>query len=188
MSQEYITKTNAKKIYKLSDEILSTFTPIVKQNPHRRSMKMTLYKLDDILEFVSSRKGISVDKAKDMISEYETKVNEREEKKNAKVERRRTELTNALRNVHLEIREDSKLCRGYISGTIKDKSLEWIVHRMCQMKFLFEYADIKKCFPEAHENLGYFYSDEELFEEAEEIALSKVGGYPEVFPWLRNKS
>jgi hypothetical protein len=55
---------------------------------------------------------------------------------------------------------------------------EGYVIRICQIKYLFEYCDIKRKLDINH--------DEETFEMAENYVLSKIGNkYPSIFPWLR---
>ena len=82
----------------------------------------------------------------------------------------------------MELCSDSKLCEGYIDGTIKDWTVEKIAERMCQMKYLFDYAGMEYQ-KEEFEN-GYF-PDMTVFEQAEDSALRKIGGYPKKWPWLK---
>lgn len=103
-------------------------------------------------------------------------------------EQRKQELVDALAEYKLSLRADSKLCQGYINGTITDRSVDEIVHRMCQMHFLFNYADMDNCLDRAYElhnaerNDGCF-SDFSVFERAERLALKKRP-YPSSWPWL----
>ena len=94
-------------------------------------------------------------------------------------------LKNALELAGLELRQDSKLCEKYINNG--DGEIEFIVQRMCQMKFLFEYCDmrnvLKKVEQEHVEILeeGYF-PDCSVFVEAEDRVL-ETNNYPDIFPW-----
>lgn len=89
----------------------------------------------------------------------------------------------------LTLRNDSKLCTGYINGTIKDLTCKQIAVRMCQMKYLYDYCHMNDCCEEAYESqqeeyrAGYL-PDCTVFEQAELIALHKYGNYPNVWPWL----
>lgn len=56
---------------------------------------------------------------------------------------RKKELENKLKSRGLEIRTDSALCTKYIEGTT-DLNVDFIVERMCQMKYLFEYCNMKE--------------------------------------------
>jgi len=107
--------------------------------------------------------------------------------------KRRTALIKALGECGLELRNDSELCSGYIDGTIED-SLEWVVKRMCQVKYLYEYCNIKAYFNEAGQSVREEYREMHepipkgaVFEEAERLALKKYnkGRYPEKFPWMK---
>jgi hypothetical protein len=112
-------------------------------------------------------------------------------KKEEKCLKRKVLLTKALTKAGLELREDSKLCKKYISGEIKENKNN-IVERMCQMRYLFEYCNMNECKEEAYNNqieifnAGYF-PDCSVFEEAEFIALDKYsnGKYPKIFPWMK---
>lgn len=64
---------------------------------------------------------------------------------------------------------------------------------MCQMKYLFEYCDMKKAFElakvEQREDFCYGYiPNEPLFDLAERIALKNKnnGEYPIIWPWMIN--
>lgn len=120
----------------------------------------------------------------------EQKYQEAEEYYN-KVQRekpiRKKELLKALHEAGLELRSDSKLCKKYLDHAIGD--IDEIVERMCQMKFLYDYNDMKnvldtvaKDFNETLE-AGYI-PDYDVFGYSEYIVLEKIGGeYPDVYPW-----
>jgi hypothetical protein len=129
-------------------------------------------------------------------TERERKAKERHKKLS---EIRRVELREALAEYGLELRDDSNLCDNYIDGEIKegdgedDWSLDQIVHRMCQMKYLYDYCNMSHCCDKAYrrqeeEKREGFWPDCSVFEEGEMIALEKYGengGYPKVWPWLK---
>ena len=54
-----------------------------------------------------------------------------------------------------------------------------------QMKFLYEYCDIKKAFDKAKKERQNGYCYESLFDMVEEMAIKEKGGYPTVYPWLK---
>ena len=98
-------------------------------------------------------------------------------------------LTKALNQAGLELRNDSVLCKKYIDGD-GEIDLDKCVQRMCEMKYLFEYCHMDECKAEAYEEnceelrAGYF-PDCSVFDKAEDIALRKYsnGYYPNIFPW-----
>ena len=104
-------------------------------------------------------------------------------------EKRKKEMIDALEEFGLALRSDSKLCQKYIeydSGDLYD-----IVERMCQMKYLYEYCDMKaelKRVENEHVKTleaGYI-PDCSVFEEAEMNILMRIGGeYPDEWEWLK---
>jgi hypothetical protein len=117
---------------------------------------------------------------------------QRQQNKIINSEKRRTKLIKALEEFGLELRPDSRLCSGYINGTIKDWNIKRIVRRMCQMKYLYEYCNMEACYQELYneDDDEYFYNDnyrERILERAEALALSRVGGYPDQWPWLNQQ-
>jgi len=146
---DLITKTNAIKEYFVTENELKNLESIERKNPHNRYLKMKLYNMEDIYELLKSKYNTD---DKEIINE---KLNERRNKKEMrkkvinygkqnKMMKRKLDLTNVLEKYGLEFREDSKLCNGYVNGTIKDKDLDWIANRMCQMKYLFEYCNMNE--------------------------------------------
>lgn len=103
---------------------------------------------------------------------------------------RKKELVNALNEAGLVLRSDSKLCKKYIEHDYGN--VEYIVERMCQMKYLYDYNDMKsmldKVGDEYRETLdaGYF-PDCGVFPEAEYRILQKIKQYPKIYPWQIEK-
>jgi hypothetical protein len=167
----------------------------------RRSYPMmTLYALKDVIRIFSLQHGIdskNMDDVKNKINELKNIKNQKQIEKKQKAQQKKQtmmgnkkkKLTKALNTYGLELRDDSKLCNGYIDGSIKDWSIDGIVQRMCQMKYLYDYCNMDDCYDKAYEdqqeeyNAGYF-PDCSVFEQAEMMALKKCGGYPEEWPWL----
>ena len=100
---------------------------------------------------------------------------------------RTTELSNKLSEYGLVIRDDSKLCKGYIDGSL-DCDLNDVANRMCQMKYLYEYCNMGSAFQKAKieiKKYGNGYNcHQELFDSAEDIALGHKA-YPTEWPWLK---
>jgi hypothetical protein len=190
---EYITKTNAKKKYFLTDSELDELDSIEKKNPYRKSTIMTLYNKDDIIECLKTKFDtpfieIVNEKLEELQKQKESRCKGRNFTIQNKKDKRKYELSNELAKYGLELREDSKLCQGYIDGTIKDKSLQWIANRMCQVKYLFEYCNIDEEIKKVKQNSSNIdnYEYENPFDIAERRILHRIKKYPNVFPWLEN--
>lgn len=113
------------------------------------------------------------------------------ERRNIATNKRKAKLIKSLNNYGLELRSDSELCKKYIAGDIKE--LDDVVHRMCQMKYLYEYCHMDECKNIAYKNhideLNAGYGpDCSVSEAAEFIALNKYSNrkYPDVWPWMKN--
>jgi len=196
-----ICKTNAKRDYFLSDTDLSDYDPVSVYRGGGYS-DYVLYNQKDIINHFCTKYEVDHDDSDAISAKQEELAEKRDESRmkralnvELKQKRRKKELKNALEISGLELRADSKLCLGYIDGSIKDWSIEEIVNRMCQMKYLYDYCHMDKCYKKAEKNqakefnAGYI-PDVPLFDEAEYIALKKYGkngGYPKKWPWMRSK-
>ena len=96
---------------------------------------------------------------------------------------RRDKLENKLNENSLVLRQDSKLCKKFIKTG--EPSLEYIIQRMGEMKFLFEYCDMREEL-EITEEMGYFYN--RIFDITENRVLGRINGYPKIFPWETDRS
>ena len=109
-----------------------------------------------------------------------------------KIQKRTASLTKALNKVGLILRADSQLCQKYINSTLKPmQTINEIVDRMCQMKYLYEYCHMEECkgiaYDEhAEEYASGYFPDCSVSDYAELIALKKYsnGSYPAKYPWL----
>lgn len=196
---ELICKTAAKSEYHLKDDDLDGLKYITTTNPNYKRKDMTLYAKKEIIEAFKEKYNIGEDdNISDKLFELDWKRLERGTKvkvtKQNNKQTRRNDLVAALNNVGLKLRNDSKLCKGYINGTLgRDNwTIPEIVNRMCQMNYLYKYCDMDNAFNKAKdehdEELGAgYFPDEPLFDVAERIALrTKGGNYPAVWPWLNN--
>ncbi len=194
-----ICKTEAKKTYYLTDkDLVNVECTEVANSVYRNSMLCLYNKREIINEFCLKH---SIDQYDD--DAIENKLEElADAKKNAALKReenamkrrlnRKKKLIKELELYGLELRSDSKLCKSYIDGTAKEWTLEEIITRMCEMKFLYEYCKMDKCYKEAERrqceelNAGYI-PDVPVEVDAEWIALKKYtknGKYPKKWPWL----
>jgi len=102
---------------------------------------------------------------------------------------RKLALVNALGEYKLQLRSDSKLCASYIAGFCTF-TVDQVVERMCQMKYLYDYCNMTKYLRRAENefraelNTGYI-PDVPVFDSAEYLALNaRSSGYPLVWPWM----
>jgi hypothetical protein len=196
-NMDFITKTNAKNEYFLTEEELSKIEFIERPNPYRKSRTMSLYKCDEIMKFLHIKYNVcSNDQVKEIIKEIKNKKDEKKQKyiqnKSDKKQKRKYKLLDALQQYGLKLRSDSKLCQGYIDGTIKDKSIDWIANRMCQIKYLYDYCNMRDEIEKAkkeqiEERLEGYFPDCSVFDQAEMNILRRIGNYPNEFPWMMNR-
>jgi hypothetical protein len=208
-----ITKSAAKHDYFLTDADLANIPSTEKRNPRFRSAApMILYKEDDIKSAFCHKHGITADagpiadavsgvnvgsveaKIKSLKAQKEEKSAKMKAGKAKKRQGREDELVAALTDAGLNLRSDSKLCHGYIDGTLTDVwTVPQIVKRMCQVKYLFEYCNIDSFLNDLRKEYrewGEYYNSEDLFDEAETKALRKRraetgSAYPDIWPWQR---
>ena len=106
---------------------------------------------------------------------------------------RHKELEEALKNVGLTIRRDSKLCAGYINGSI-NFSIKQVVQRVCEVHFLYNYMNLKSYLNQIYESnreLRYICGDDfgsyNTFDEAEETCM-RGRTFPKIWPWLSQEA
>ena len=179
-NSRYITQSKAIGYYRISKKDLENLSCCFVANPHFRcAAEMKLYLFADIIPLVI-KKFKSITK----LMEYNKKLKDRP-KRVSPFEKRAKMLADSLAKRGLELRNDSKLCNKYIQGQ-SDFSIEYIVQRMCQMKYLHEYMDFKKFEKMAQDD--YDYDDDydiSFIDFVESYALKTLPGgkYPLVFPW-----
>jgi hypothetical protein len=195
-----ISMTRSKNEYLLTSDDLSNLQHYDGMSGYGPT---TYYSLYDVKQFLSQRDNIEYDNidsyAKSVLEEKRKKKDEKRAKA-AKEKARKNEITQGKRKVKLiealakyklKLRSDSVLCEKYIDGS-KEFTIDEVVQRMCQMKYLYEYCHMDACKQEAYEsqreefNAGYF-PDMSVSEQGEMIALRKYsnGKYPEIFPWMQ---
>jgi hypothetical protein len=186
----YISKTETFKIYPdANQDIHKTLNRITIKTGYGNGM---YFFRDDVWILLSTYQGFDMEA-------YQANENRKiQDKKRKKIEliehiqqqdslrqTRRKELKTALQNYGLKLRSDSRLCENYIYEG--DHDIDDVVERMCQMKYLFEYCNIRAKIKELKKK-SYYIPNNELFERAEEdILISQGGEYPEQWPWLLNK-
>ncbi|ACH46779.1 unknown [Feldmannia species virus] len=103
-------------------------------------------------------------------------------------------LVQELSKLQLTLRPDSRLCSGFIEGTLDDRwDLERVVHECALMNWLFVYTD----YPQRLEEAFRFFSDflptgkavqafvrEKVQPVIKFGTISKCGGIPSRWPWL----
>lgn len=117
--------------------------------------------------------------------EYEKQEQRFQYLKSTKSERKKV-IIKALSDKGVELRTDSNLCKKYINQDEGD--LYEIVERMCELKYLYEYCDMRKELRKVEHdhietlNAGY-YPDCSVFQEAEDNIIRRLNGYPSKYPW-----
>jgi len=192
-----IVKSHARRDYFVSDKDLEPFECFYStmNTQYKRNQEITLYRESDVINCLCAKHGVHIGQLDDLLENLKGIRKDRSKKiskakKESRNEREKN-LKKAMKKKGLEIRPDSKLCLGYIDGSIKDWTIPRIVKRMCQMKFLYEYTDIDKWFRKAkqerREEREYGdRSDFTLLDIAEMYAIEHVGGYPKKWPWLND--
>lgn len=212
---EYICKSTVLSKYHLKKTDINHLIHKSVNNPHYKTAhEMMLYKLCDIKNAFNEKYGtidseIEIEIQKfDEIKDEDKKTRAlrrenilREKENNPELLRNKNKLTKIERKIlleyllnkqEIELRDDSKLCSGYINGSIKHWKIDNIVQRMCQMKYLFDYCNMDKYIRIAKNNqqkeynAGYF-PDTSIMDDAEELILKNIGNYPKVWPWLQKK-
>ena len=189
-----ISKTKVKTDYKLTDIDLDGL--IAYQVACGYGMA-TYYSMNDVSLLACEKHHTTIENLNGVLQQMQmTKKlrkrgleEERTKRDNKNRRKRQTELTEQLRLAGLELRTDSALCQQYIQG-LSEHSLDYIVCRMSEMKYLFEYCHMDDCRDIAYIEYGDeleagYIPDWSVFDRSEEIALEKYsnGRYPIVFPW-----
>lgn len=188
---KYITKTDVKNNYLLTDKEI--------EDLEKRSVKCSvgyaiLFRKIQVIRRACDKYHCTIDCLDTILN---SKKQEKQEKTNVrrakiadtklkKYNMNKNKLVNELNKYGLELREDSKLCQLFIEG--KETDLDFVVKRMCQMKYLYEYCHMDECKAIAYQQRRLRYNDESIHDIAERIALKKYsnGIYPTVYPWLEN--
>ena len=184
-----ISKSKCKTEYHISD---IDFNGLIAYEGTCGYGTATYYTMNDVSSRACEKHNTTIDNLSEVLQQIQTVKDLRKQAskerrvdiENTRKDNRQTELTEQLHLAGLELRSDSALCQQYISG-ISEHSLEYIVRRMSEMKYLFEYCHMDECRDIAYEEhcdelkAGYF-PDCSVFDRAEEIALQKYsnGLYP----------
>ena len=108
------------------------------------------------------------------------------------IKKRINKLKFKLKKRGLKLRKDSVLCSMYINGK-SDLCLNQIVQRMCEMKYLYDYCDMKNIKTQVYNDYvlnGYVKNYEDrISTQAEKVALKRYSDskYPKIFPWEKKK-
>lgn len=186
-----ICKTDAKLEYFLTDKDLLQCDSVSGSSDSVLYKKMDIVDVFCIKYVVNPFDEACITSTQNMLSEKRKQAKEiRRTNAESRHSRRKQKLIKALNKSGLELRSDSKLCQGYINGTIKNKSVDECVLRMCQMKYLYDYCRMEKCYKRAvrKQNIEWeagYIPDIPLWDQAEMIALDKYGPYPREWPWLK---
>jgi len=175
-----ITQTDSLEIYNLTLKDLKDVEYIYGKNSHNRRQPSKLYLINTIQQIAIAKHG-SLENIEISKHIKQEKSERRAVKKNISKEQRKISLVNRLLEAGLELRQDSKLCEKYINGTLDSYyTEEWVVKRMCQMKYLFEYRNMDNFIQKAKRDI---FPDCSIMEQAEMYAMENHE-YPVIFPWM----
>lgn len=192
----FITKTDAKNEYLVKDEDLNGLIFHQVKSSYGRNTYASLFNKLDVMRKACERYSTTLEelsyvleiKKKEKHNKTIARKMKMQENRNAKETPRRNQLDEALRVAGVDLRADSKLCQMYIEGKIDN--LEYVVRRMCEMRYLYEYCHMDECRNAAYHKMReeralFGHCDFSVQDMAEEIALRKYasGRYPVVFPW-----
>jgi hypothetical protein len=195
---KFITKTDAKNEYLVKDIDLEDLESHQVKSSYGHNQYASLYNKLEVMKKACERYSTTLEALPGVLDdkkqEKQNKSRERkikiQEKRNAIEASRRNKLIASLIDNGLELRADSRLCQLYIEGKIDN--LEYVVRRMGEMRYLYEYCHMDECCDEAYH---YIQEERSLFghcdwlvqDKAEQIALKKYssGRYPVVFPWQK---
>jgi hypothetical protein len=139
-------------------DIESINAPNLKCKPIKISIKQTYYNENDIIKKFCDKYNIQKNEVSDKIEKLK---NEKKEQQDlierawiAEKKKREMILSNELNKYKLQLRSDSKLCNGYINGTLNKYqwTVQTIVTRMCEVKFLFDYCNMAYYLNRVHQN------------------------------------
>lgn len=135
-----ITKTDAKQKYLLKDDDFIGLHYEAKQSKKYKHVTMQLFVLSEVKAraYEIWKDQASLDKELDKRRKRKIEL---ASKRLSKSSVRRNELEAALNKHGLHIRPDSKLCHGYINGTLKDWSLDEVVDMCRQMNWLYTHTN-----------------------------------------------
>jgi hypothetical protein len=196
-----VTKTGALgAAFCLSASDLASIGCEYKRNPHYRSAApMQLYEVREVWAAALNKHGgpegirAAADKRDAAAEKRRTTLAANEKQRRAAQlamsELRHSELATALHSFGLKIRGDSFLCSQYIrEGPTWDWPLQNVVRRMAEMKFLHEYtnyASALQCIRDDYRAEGRWWNRHETEAEAEHLVIRQHGGWPAIWPWLR---
>lgn len=195
--RETLSQSVANREYSVPISKLQTLRCQLVRNPHyRNAAPMRLYDLWDVIHLCLDRFG-NVER----FEEYQSKLADRPASRH---EKRTKMLETALAEFGLKIRSDSALCSQFLSCKIAASRIDWVVRKMCEMKYCHEYskefkANYEKIQEEREQDLEYLqnnwdesYAHEDYHEmwDGESMTDRAAVGikFPEVWPWLRSSS
>ena len=184
-----ISKTKALNTYLLKIDDLQNCKSYLGKTKYGDT---TYYMEDDVINVACNKYNTNVDNIINVINEIKDNKNKiKNDKKKIKTESKKNKLINKLHEAGIEFRDESILCHTYIYENSK-YTLDEIVERMCQMKYLYEYCNYNKYKNDAYkqylEDKKYGHVDYRVSDLAEMNALNahSNGIYPNIFPWQNN--
>jgi len=150
---QVITKSEAVSHYRLREEHLDELFCVYTNNRYRRDAPIRLYLRTQVRE-MSLRVHGSKEARLNSIQKSKERSAKAQKTRQDNMNRRMNELTAALQAQGLTLRNDSRLCQGYINGSVKTHSVEMIVEVMLKHKMLYEQLHCHKRFKRWVKNRG----------------------------------
>lgn len=177
-----ICKSDAIRRYHLNTDDLIHLPSVAVRNPYgSHHPDMTLFLERDVIQYTLQNQSV-IDKRLELKAQ---KLNRKEELRL----KRKNSLIRALEKKGLVLRNDSRLCEAYIQGKKRlqnmSLTLNFIVHQMCIMKYLYEYTPYQTLVEQEVKNIAeeYEYYPHGVYMMAQERIKAQIP-IPGVFPWL----
>ena len=167
-----ITKSRAKEEYHLTDKELNSIPCLLCRNPvFGSAAAMKLYQLVAVVRHAEYKWG-SRPNMKSTLAVLEERRKKRQDNKEARENKRRAELVDALRRRGLVLRHDSRMCDDFISKN--KRKLDEVVDTMDEMNFFHKHTNYRDCYDQERRLRQEYYDRyviEEVSEEAKAVAM-----------------
>lgn len=178
-----ITQAKAVGLYRVPKNILEEMPRETAKNPHYKTgPPMQLFDMSDIVVEVINRFG-SFAKLYQYNARLKLKRQQTADKRQTQKSERESELAAALKLRGCEIREDSRLHAMYINNRNCDWTLDRIVQRSCEMRYLHAHKKFREWRRDAQDWLYMTGERADFIEVLETIAQDDGMKYPTIFPW-----
>ncbi len=170
----YMCASLAKSTFCLTQKDLNDLQCTLKTNPHYRSAApMRMYTKQDLIR-ITFQKYKTVQMLKEVVADKEKKKQIRTQIKANIIQERTIELRTALASRGLQLRDDSRVCNGYIQHGHgpNGETLTQVIEIMIEMEWYFRH-EYQKIFNNIKHNYYGWYDITEVSQEAKVFILRK---------------